>query len=128
MPTPDAGAREEEEHVVQSVVVGRTGGPEVLEVRDGVPVTVAQAPTLAARGGRVVIVGVLAAGTRVEVEPFDLLFREVSLLTAFVNPFTQSRALALLASVIDRRLAELSAREAAATARSASAAPPSAPS
>ena len=64
----------------------------------GVVGTVAQAPGLAARGGRVVIVGVLARGEKVAIEPFDLLVREVDLRMAFVNPFTQSRAIDLLAS------------------------------
>jgi threonine dehydrogenase-like Zn-dependent dehydrogenase len=45
-----------------------------------------------------VIVGVLARGETVAIEPFDLLVREVDLRMAFVNPFTQARALALLAS------------------------------
>lgn len=73
------------------------GADAVIECA-GVPDTVAAAPTLAARGGRVVVVGVLAQGQRVAIEPFDLLLREVDLRMAFVNPFTQSRALGLLAS------------------------------
>lgn len=73
------------------------GADLVLECA-GVGETVAQAPHLAARGGRVVIVGVLARGQMVPIEPFDLLVREVDLRMAFVNPFTQTRALALLAS------------------------------
>lgn len=73
------------------------GADLVLECA-GVAETVAQAPRLAARGGRVVIVGVLARGEMVPIEPFDLLVREVDLRMAFVNPFTQTRALALLAS------------------------------
>ena len=53
---------------------------------------------LCARGGRVVILGVLAQGQKVQIEPFDLLFREITLLHSFINPFTQSRAAALIAS------------------------------
>jgi L-iditol 2-dehydrogenase len=45
-----------------------------------------------------VVLGVLARGATVEIEPFDLLVREVDLRMAFVNPFTQGRALELLAS------------------------------
>jgi L-iditol 2-dehydrogenase len=89
------------DHVVGSVEEARRlwprGADAVLECA-GVPETVAAAPRLAARGGRVVVVGVLASGARVEIEPFDLLLREVDLRMAFVNPFTQSRALRLLAS------------------------------
>lgn len=73
------------------------GADLVLECA-GVSATVAAAPGLAARGGRVVVVGVLARGERVLIEPFDLLTREVDLRMAFVNPFTQSRALHLLAN------------------------------
>ncbi|HVG46638.1 MAG TPA: alcohol dehydrogenase catalytic domain-containing protein [Rubellimicrobium sp.] len=73
------------------------GADVVLECA-GVGETVAEAPRLAARGGRVVVVGVLAKGETVAIEPFDLLVREVDLRMAFVNPFTQSRALHLLAS------------------------------
>lgn len=73
------------------------GADLVLECA-GVAETVAQAPRLAARGGRVVIVGVLARGEKVAIEPFDLLVREVDLRMAFVNPFTQTRAIGLLAS------------------------------
>jgi L-iditol 2-dehydrogenase len=73
------------------------GGDVVLECA-GVAATVAEAPCLATRGGRVVVVGVLAKGETVPIEPFDLLVREVDLRMAFVNPFTQSRALQLLAS------------------------------
>lgn len=73
------------------------GADLVLECA-GVAGTVAEAPRLAGRGGRVVILGVLARGQQVAIEPFDLLLREVDLLMAFVNPFTQARALQLLAS------------------------------
>lgn len=64
----------------------------------GVAETVAGAPRLTRSGGRVVVLGVLAAGERVAIEPFDLLFREVQLRFAFINPFTQARAAALIAS------------------------------
>ncbi|NBZ88002.1 zinc-dependent alcohol dehydrogenase family protein [Stagnihabitans tardus] len=73
------------------------GADAVIECA-GVPETMETAPRLASSGGRVVILGVLAKGAKVTIEPFDLLFREVSLLPAFINPFTQSRALDLIAS------------------------------
>ncbi len=74
------------------------GGAELVLECAGVTDTVAAAPSLAARGGRVVILGVLARGETVSIEPFDLLVREIELRMAFVNPFTQTRALGLLAS------------------------------
>jgi L-iditol 2-dehydrogenase len=64
----------------------------------GVAVTVEAAPGLTAAGGRVVVLGVLPRGMRVRIEPFDLLFREVQLLHSFINPFTQTRAAAMIAS------------------------------
>ncbi len=73
-------------------------GAELVLECAGVAETVAEAPRLAARGGRVVVLGVLPRGEMVAIEPFDLLVREVDLRMAFVNPFTQSRALDLLAS------------------------------
>ena len=73
------------------------GANLVLECA-GVPETMIHAPTLCAPGGRVVILGVLSQGAKIEIEPFDLLFREISLLCAFLNPFTQARAAELIAN------------------------------
>ena len=73
-------------------------GADLVLDSAGVASTVAEAPRLADRGGRVVVVGVLAKNEMVAIEPFDLLTREVDVRMAFVNPFTQSRALQLLAS------------------------------
>lgn len=64
----------------------------------GVADTVEMAPRLTRSGGRVVILGVLPAGQKVQIEPFDLLFREVQFLSSFINPFTQDRAAALIAA------------------------------
>ncbi len=44
------------------------------------------------------ILGVLPKGETVEIEPFDLLFHEVRILTSFINPFTHRRAAELIAS------------------------------
>ena len=63
----------------------------------GVAETVEAAPTLAARGGRVVILGVLPQGQKISIEPFDLLMREITLIHSFINPFTQARAAAMIA-------------------------------
>lgn len=73
-------------------------GVDVVLECAGVAATVALAPSLVRPGGKVVIVGVLAKGETVAIEPFDLLFREVSLLTAFINPFTHARAADLIGS------------------------------
>lgn len=73
------------------------GADAVIECA-GVVETVEMAPRLTRNGGRVVILGVLAAGQKVQIEPFDLLVREVQFLSSFINPFTQDRAAALIAS------------------------------
>ena len=73
------------------------GADAVIECA-GVVDTVEMAPRLTRTGGRVVILGVLPAGQKVSIEPFDLLFREVQFLSSFINPFTQDRAAAMIAS------------------------------
>ena len=55
-------------------------------------------PSMTRAGGRIVVLGVLPQGLSVPIEPFDLLFREIQLRFAFINPFTQARAAALIIS------------------------------
>lgn len=74
------------------------GGADVVFECAGLKETVEQAPFLVSRGGMAVILGVLPSGQKVEIEPFDLLFREVSIVTSFLNPFTHRRAAELIAS------------------------------
>ncbi len=74
------------------------GGADVVFECAGLKETVEQAPLLAGRGGMVVLLGVLPKGLKAEIEPFDLLFRELTLATSFLNPFTHSRAAELIAS------------------------------
>ena len=73
-------------------------GADLVVECAGVHDTIAAAPRLARAGGRVVVMGVLPKGEMVAFEPFDLLFREIQLHHAFLNPFTQSRAVAMIAS------------------------------
>lgn len=74
------------------------GGVDVVLECAGVAETVVQATKLVRPGGTAVILGVMAQGEKVEIEPFDLLFREVKLVTSFLNPFTHRRAADLIAS------------------------------
>jgi len=74
------------------------GGADVVIECAGVAETMAQAPKLARNGGTVVILGVMPQGEKIEIEPFDLLFREVKILTSFLNPHVHGRAAALIAS------------------------------
>jgi L-iditol 2-dehydrogenase len=87
---------------VEALVCGADGvlpgGADIVIEAAGVPETVEQAPKLACRGGTVVVLGVLAQGAKVAIEPFDLLFREIRLLSSFVNPFTHARAVKLIGS------------------------------
>jgi len=72
------------------------GADIVLECA-GVSSTVEMAPSLTRTGGRVVVLGVLARGEAIPIQPFDLLVREINILFAFINPFTQERATRLIA-------------------------------
>lgn len=72
------------------------GADAVIECA-GVVDTVELAPRITGAGGRVVVLGVLPAGAKVRIEPFDLLFREIQLLHSFINPFTHARAAAMIA-------------------------------
>jgi 2-desacetyl-2-hydroxyethyl bacteriochlorophyllide A dehydrogenase len=74
------------------------GGVDVVLECAGVRETVEQSMRLARSGGTVVIVGVMPQGMKVEIEPFDLLFRELNILGSFLNPFTHRRAAELIAS------------------------------
>ncbi|MBX5240238.1 zinc-dependent alcohol dehydrogenase family protein [Rhizobium sp. NLR22b] len=95
------------------------GGADVVFECAGVTDTMQQAPRLARRGGSAVILGVMPQGAKIEIEPFDLLFREVRLISSFVNPFTHGRAADLIATgrikvepLISRRIGLAEAPEA----------------
>jgi L-iditol 2-dehydrogenase len=89
------GARAAAATLAEAMSLMPSGADLVLECA-GVAETVEMAPNLTRAGGRIVILGVLPKGEKVRIEPFDLLFREIQLLHSFINPFTQSRAIAML--------------------------------
>lgn len=74
------------------------GGVDVVIECAGVAETVQQTTRLAKAGGTVVILGVMPQGAKVELEPFDILFRELRVLGSFINPFVHRRAADLVAS------------------------------
>ena len=74
------------------------GGADVVIECAGVVDTVALAPRLARSGGTVVILGVLPQGAKVEIEPFDILFREIAIRGSFINPHAHKRAADMIAS------------------------------
>lgn len=67
------------------------GGVDVVIECAGVADTVRQSTRLARAGGTVVILGVMPQGETVEIEPFDILFRELRVLGSFINPFVHRR-------------------------------------
>ena len=73
-------------------------GVDVVLECAGVPETFSQSLAMARRGGAVVIFGVMPKGKQVSVEPFDLLFRELRLEGAYLNPLTHARAAKMVAS------------------------------
>ncbi|QRY69058.1 zinc-dependent alcohol dehydrogenase family protein [Ensifer sp. PDNC004] len=74
------------------------GGVDVVIECAGVAETVWQSTRLARAGGTVVILGVMPKGETVEIEPFDILFRELRVLGSFINPFVHRRAADLVAT------------------------------
>jgi len=78
--------------------IGGTGVDVTLECA-GVPETFRQSLAMAKRGGAAVLFGVMAKGQTVPVEPFDLLFRELRLEAAYLNPHTHARAAAMIAGI-----------------------------
>ena len=73
------------------------GGADVVLECAGVPETFAQSIAMARRGGAAVVFGVMPKGEIVGVEPFDLLFREIRLEGAYLNPLTHARAAKMVA-------------------------------
>jgi len=74
------------------------GGADVVIEAVGSQVSAEQSIALAAAGGTVIWFGAAAPGARSTVSPFNIYRREITVRGSFVNPFTHSRALALLAT------------------------------
>lgn len=74
------------------------GGADIVIECAGVPETFQTGVKMVRRGGVFVLFGVTPAGLEVPVLPFDLLVNEVEIRPAYLNPFTHSRAAAMVAS------------------------------
>jgi threonine dehydrogenase-like Zn-dependent dehydrogenase len=74
------------------------GGVDVVIEAAGVPDTFRQSIGMVRRGGTVVVFGVMPKGEVVGIEPFDLLFREIRLEGAYLNPLTHARAAEMVAA------------------------------
>ena len=83
---------------VASVRERTHGGADVVIECAGVPETLQTGVRMVRRGGAFVLFGVTPAGLEVPVLPFDLLVNEVEMRPAYLNPFTHSRAAAMVAS------------------------------
>ena len=57
-----------------------------------------QAQKITRRGGAIIVLGLTAAGTKVEFNPFDLVVNEHRIQGSYLNPLTQSRAAELVGS------------------------------
>ncbi|MGE5587592.1 MAG: zinc-dependent alcohol dehydrogenase family protein [Clostridia bacterium] len=73
-------------------------GADVVIEAVGRPETVEAAVRVAARGGCVLLFGVAPEGAEMTMSPFTIYKKELRLQGSYVNPFTFSRAVALLAS------------------------------
>lgn len=83
----------------QEAIVDALGGPAdyVLEAA-GIPATAELALDIVGPGGRVLQFGVCPEGTQVPMRPRQLFRDEITVAGAYTNPFTDDRALALLAA------------------------------
>lgn len=73
-------------------------GVDVVIEAVGTPQTIEQAMTLAKKSGRIVIFGFAPEGEKASFIPFDILSKELTIMGSWVNPYTYSRALDILAS------------------------------
>lgn len=75
-------------HVGADVVIESAGRLETAEL----------AVKLARRGGTVLQFGVVSPDKLVKLSPYDIFYRELTILGSFVNPYTHARAIDLLES------------------------------
>lgn len=80
-------------------VLALTGiGADVVIEAAGRPQLVTEAQELARRGGTVLLFGVCPHDATTPLSPYQIYSRELTIRGSFVNPFTHSRAIALIAS------------------------------
>lgn len=73
-------------------------GADIVIEAVGRPETVEAAVRIAARGGCILLFGVVPEDAKVPVSPFAIYKKELRIQGSYVNPFTFSRAISLLAS------------------------------
>jgi 2-desacetyl-2-hydroxyethyl bacteriochlorophyllide A dehydrogenase len=87
-----------EQDVMAGIARTDEDGADVVIEAAGRPETAELAPKLARRGGTVLQFGVVSQDKLIQISPYDIFFKELTLLGAFVNPYTHARAIELLAS------------------------------
>jgi L-iditol 2-dehydrogenase len=78
-------------------LTGGLGADIVIEAA-GTPKTLEDSLTLAKRGGRIMVFGFSPEGAKATFSPFEVLSKELSILGSWVNPYTFSRAVNVLAA------------------------------
>ncbi len=73
-------------------------GADVVIESAGRAQTAELAPKLARRGGTILQFGVVSPHEMVQISPYDVFYRELTIVGSFVNPFTHARAVEMLAS------------------------------
>lgn len=84
--------------VKEAVLEITTVGADFVIECAGLVQTAELAPTLARRGGTVLQFGVVSPHETVRLSPYDVFYRELTIVGSFVNPFTHARAVQMLAS------------------------------
>ncbi len=73
-------------------------GVDVVIEAVGSGKTILQAISAVGDGGRVLFFGVAPEDVKIDISPFEIYRRELTLLGSFVNPFTMDRAVSLISS------------------------------
>ncbi|UCE05423.1 MAG: zinc-dependent alcohol dehydrogenase family protein [bacterium] len=74
------------------------GGVDIAIECVGIKQTMEQAIQSACKGGTVMMFGLTPPDCEISLKPFDVFKRELTIKSSFINPFTQARAVELLAS------------------------------
>lgn len=71
-------------------------GADVVIEAAGRAATAAEAFRLVGRAGRILYFGIVPPGQKIEIEPNDIFFRELSIYGSTINPFAHQRVVSLL--------------------------------
>ncbi|MHB1131471.1 MAG: zinc-dependent alcohol dehydrogenase [Chloroflexota bacterium] len=74
-------------------------GADVVFEAVGHPFTSEQAVKLAAKSGKIVLVGVNPPGAKIQVEPYELYAKELTIVAVYMRPYTLGRAMRWLEKI-----------------------------